>query len=29
MATSVMRGLFKDNSDARMEFMNIIKGQSY
>ena len=29
MATSVMRGLFKDDSDARAEFLNIIKGQGY
>jgi len=29
MATSVMRGLFKTNSDARNELLNIIKGQDY
>jgi len=29
MATSVMRGLFKTNSDARNELLNIIKGQGY
>jgi len=29
MATSVMRGLFKDDSDARSEFLSIIKGQGF
>jgi len=29
MSTSVMRGLFKHDSDARNEFLNIIKGQDY
>tara|TARA_R110000737_G_scaffold171140_3_gene196754 strand:- start:162 stop:830 length:669 start_codon:yes stop_codon:yes gene_type:complete len=29
MATSVMRGLFKNDSDARSEFLDIIKGQGF
>lgn len=29
MTTSVMRGLFLTDSDARNEFLNIIKGQGY
>lgn len=29
MTTSVMRGLFLEDSDARNEFLNIIKGQGY